>query len=136
MGSGRIFDVAVLVLRVVLGVIFLAHGMQKVFGAFGGGGIEAVAAMTGQLNFMPALFWAWVLSISEAVGGAFLILGILPRISAAAIAVIMLVAILKVHASKGFFMMQGGFEYQMLILAVSIFLMMAGAGRFSIYNKW
>lgn len=128
-------DTAIFILRIAVGAIFLVHGMQKVFGAFGGGGIEGTTQMVSSMGFSPVLFWVWALLIAEFLGGLFLILGVLPRISALSIAIVMLVAIVKVHVPKGFFTMQGGFEYPLLVLASCISIMLAGGGRFSLYNK-
>jgi putative oxidoreductase len=114
----------------------MAHGLQKTFGFFGGHGIEGMAKMLGQMNFNPPVFWAWVVGLSELLGGLFLVLGVIPRISAALIGIIMVVAIVKVHGPQGFFAMQGGFEYQLLILAVAVFLIITGSGKLSLFNKY
>jgi len=135
MKSEQIFNTALLLLRLILGVIFAAHGMQKLFGAFGGPGLNGVAGMFKELGFSPALFWAWIVALSEGLGGLALILGVLPRIFAGLIAIVMLVAILKVHGSHGLFAGNGGMEYPLLILTVCIFIILVGAGKFSLYNK-
>ncbi|UCC94602.1 MAG: DoxX family protein [Candidatus Omnitrophota bacterium] len=129
-------DTALLVLRLTLGAIFVAHGLQKLFGIFGGSGIQGFAGMLAQINFSPSVLWAWIVALGETIGGGFLIAGILPRLSAALIGMIMIVAILMIHGPKGFFAMRGGFEYQLLILAVCVLFVLVGAGRFSVYNKW
>jgi len=127
---------AIFILRATLGVIFLVHGLQKLFGVFGGSGIEGFTQMLAGLNFAPANFWAWLVAIIEALGGLFLIFGILPRLSSALIAVIMVVAIAKIHAANGLFAMKGGFEYQLLIVAVCLLFVFTGGGKFSLLNKW
>ena len=136
MGRNSVVDAAILVLRIAIGVIFLAHGMQKLFGLFGGSGINGFAEMLKSLGFASPLFWARVAAAAEGLGGLFLLLGVVPRIGAGLIAIVMLVAIAKVHGPKGFFMMQGGFEYQFLILMTSLALILAGAGKFSLYDRW
>ncbi|MGB3112659.1 MAG: DoxX family protein [Candidatus Omnitrophota bacterium] len=135
MGSARFDDVAIFILRVTVGAILLAHGLQKLLGAFGGPGIQGTATMLSGMGFAPAEIWAWVLALGESLGGLFLILGILPKLSALAIAVVMIVAIVRVHGPKGFFMMKGGFEYPLLILSVCITIMITGAGKYSLFNK-
>ncbi len=127
---------AIFILRLCLGVIFVAHGLQKVFGLFGGPGIEGFSKMITGIGANPALFWAWAVAIVELLGGIFLILGVLPRLSAAAIGVVMIVAIITIHGAKGFFMSGGGFEYQLLILAACLSLALTGAGKFSLFNKF
>ncbi|MBD3263810.1 MAG: DoxX family membrane protein [Candidatus Omnitrophica bacterium] len=128
----KVIDWALLILRVFLGIVFLAHGLHKIFG---GGISQGFTSMLGSLNFNPPLLWAWIASIIETLGGAFLILGILPRLSALGIALVMLVAIWKVHGSDGFFAMNGGFEYPFLILGVCVSLILTGSGKISIFNK-
>lgn len=129
-------DLGILILRAVLGVIFVAHGSQKLFGTFGGPGINGVEGMLKNMGFFAPLFWAWVLSLTEGLGGLLVLLGVLPRISAAFIGIAMLVALLKVHLSKGLFLGQGGFEYLLLILAACVLIILAGGGKFSLYNRF
>src|SRR5262245_54781770 len=95
-------DWSLLALRVVLGIVFIAHGAQKLFGAFGGPGLAAVVQMMGPIGYL--------VTIGEFFGGLGLVLGILPRFSAASIIVIMLGAIGMVHAQVGFFMNWGGHQ--------------------------
>ena len=129
-------DMALLVLRMVVGVIMAAHGAQKVFGVFGGSGMEGFSGVVGNLGFAPPLVWAWIAALSELVFGIFLVLGILPRVSAAGIASVVLVAILKIHGPNGFFMAKGGYEYPLLILASCVSLMLTGAGKLSVFDKF
>lgn len=136
MDQSKSRDIAIFILRLCLGIIFVAHGLQKVFGLFGGPGIEGFAKMVAGVGANPALFWAWAVAIVELLGGIFLILGILPRLSAAAIGAIMIVAIVAIHGGKGFFMSAGGFEYQLLILGVCLSIVLTGAGKISLFNKF
>ncbi len=128
-------DAAFLVLRIAVGAIFVAHGAQKLFGIFGGGGMDAFSGFVGSLGFAPAFLWAWAAALSEFVCGICLILGVLPRISAAMLSIVMLAAIAKVHAPNGFFAANGGFEFQMLILAACVSLILTGSGKLSVFNK-
>lgn len=136
MGYRDFSNFAILILRLTIGVIFVLHGMGKLFGSFGGGGIEGLTQMLSGLGFGVPSFWAWILAVSEFLAGIFLILGVLPKMSAFLIVAIMVVAIVTVHGSKGFFAMQGGFEYQLLIIAASISLMLTGAGKYSLFNRF
>ena len=122
----------VLPLRIALGIIFIAHGSQKLFGAFGGYGIMKTAGFLGSLGLHPAIFWAWVLIVAEFSGGLGLLVGLLTRLSALGIAIDMLVAILLVHAKNGFFASRGGFEYPLILLATSVTLIILGAGDYSL----
>src|ERR1700704_1571918 len=128
---------AISLLRLVLGVIFFAHGAQKMLGWFGGPGFfGTMGAFTGYLH-IPATF-AILAIAAEFFGGLGLILGFLTRIAAFGIAVNMVVAVAMVHSSFGFFMNWSGtqkgegFEYHLLTLAVTAFLMFRGAGAFSL----
>ena len=123
-------DVARLVARVIVGVVFMAHGAQKLFGAFGGPGLSAVVGMMGPLGYL--------VSIGEFFGGLGLVVGFLSRFSAASIIVIMLGAIGMVHGNVGFFMNwmgnQGGegFEYHLLVIAILLVILIAGPGRYAL----
>jgi putative oxidoreductase len=125
------------ILRLVLGVVFFAHGAQKMLGWFGGYGFSGTMGFfTGPMH-VPALF-AFLAIAAEFFGGLGLILGFLTRIAAFGIGVNMLVAIGMVHSGYGFFMNWSGtqkgegFEYHLLVLAMTAFLMIRGAGAFSI----
>ncbi|MDD5668673.1 MAG: DoxX family protein [Candidatus Omnitrophica bacterium] len=129
-------DWALVVLRCGLGIIFAGHGLQKAFGWFGGPGIAGVEKFLTMLGFSPVSFWAYCMIFVELGGGICLILGIFPRISAALISVLMIVAVLKVHLAKGFFMQSGGFEYNFLIVSVCLALILMGGGKYSVFNKY
>jgi putative oxidoreductase len=134
---GTVADPALTVVRLTLGVVFFAHGAQKVLGWFGGAGFSAtMSAFTTHMG-IPAPF-AFLAICAEFLGGLGLILGLLTRIAAFGIACNMIVAVLKVHGQNGLFMnWQGhqhgeGFEYHLLALASAILLMMRGAGAWSV----
>jgi putative oxidoreductase len=123
-------DVALLIARIVVGVVFMAHGAQKLFGAFGGPGLAAFVHMMGPLGYLVA--------IGEFFGGLGLVVGFLSRFSAASLIVIMLGAIAMVHSQFGFFMnwmgnQPGeGFEYHLLAIAILLVILIVGPGRFAI----
>ena len=123
-------DWALLVARIVVGVVFMAHGAQKLFGAFGGPGLSAVVQMMGPLGYL--------VTIGEFFGGLGLIFGFLSRFSAASITLIMLGAIGMVHSQFGFFMnwtgkqAGEGFEYHLLVIGTLLPILIAGPGRFAI----
>lgn len=117
-------DVSLLVLRVVVGVIFAAHGAQKLFGAFGGGGLAATVEHMGPLGYP--------VTIGEFFGGLGLIVGFLTRFSSASLIVIMIGAIAQVHGQHGFFMKDGGFEYNLALIGLLAPILLAGPGQFSV----
>jgi putative oxidoreductase len=130
-------NTATLILRLVLGIVFFAHGAQKMFGWFGGWGYSATMNVFTGMMHIPAPL-AFLAIAAEFFGGLGLILGFLTRIAAFGIAVNMVVAILTVHSTFGFFMNWSGaqkgegYEYHLLAIAMALFLMIRGAGAFSL----
>jgi len=125
-------DLAILILRVALGFMFAAHGLQKAFGLFGGPGIVGFSNMLSGVGFKPAILWAYIAAYTELIGGLFLVAGFLTRGSAALLLILIVVAAWKVHLSKGFFGSQGGFEYPFIIAAVCLALILLGPGKISL----
>jgi putative oxidoreductase len=123
---------APLVVRVPLGTIFLAHGAQKLFGWFGGYGLDGTAQWMDSIGLHPGTVLALLAGGAEFFGGLALLLGLLVRPASVALAFTMLVAIFSVHISKGFFLSNGGFEYGLALLAATVALLISGAGRFSL----
>jgi putative oxidoreductase len=130
-------DIATTILRLVLGVVFFAHGAQKLLGWFGGYGFSGTMGFFTGLLHIPAPL-AFLAIVAEFFGGLGLILGLLTRIAAFGIGVNMIVAIVTVHSAFGFFMnwtgaQKGeGFEFHLLVLAMVVFLMIRGAGALSV----
>ncbi len=126
-----------LILRVMLGIVMFPHGAQKLLGWYGGFGFSGTMGFfTGQMH-IPA-FLAFLVIIGESFGSLGLIIGFLSRVAAFGIACIMLGAISLVHWPNGFFMnwfgkqAGEGFEYHLVVLAISIAIMIAGSGRLSV----
>jgi putative oxidoreductase len=130
-------DTAIAILRLVLGVIFFAHGAQKMLGWFGGYGFSGTMGFFTGVMHIPALF-AFIAIVAEFFGGLGLILGLLTRVAAFGIFSNMVVAVAMVHGQFGFFMnwtgaQKGeGYEYHLLVLATTAFLMIRGAGAASV----
>jgi len=123
---------AVLILRLFLGFAFMMHGSQKLLGAFGGGGIAGVAGMLSKLGLEPSQILAWVLSITEFVGGVCVVLGFLTRFWAAGLVIDMAVAIFKVHMANGFFASKNGFELPLAFGVMALVILLTGPGSLSV----
>jgi len=121
-------------LRIVLGAILVPHGCQKLFGWFGGMGFEGFTALFDKLGYKPATLWVALVALTEVVGGLMLILGLFTRFAAAAVAIFMVNAILFTW-QFGFFWSKGGWEYPLLLLAVSMVFLVRGGGELSIDAK-
>jgi putative oxidoreductase len=120
-----------LALRIPVGLIFAAHGAQKLFGWFGGYGLEGTGQFFDSVGLSPGVLLALLAGAAEFFGGLALLLGLLVRPAAAVLAVTMVVAIFAVHWSKGFFAGSGGYEYALALFAASLSLLFSGAGRYS-----
>ena len=123
---------AVLILRLFLGFSFMMHGSQKLLGAFGGGGVAGVAGMLSKLGLEPSQILAWVLSITEFVGGVCVVLGFLTRFWAAGLVIDMAVAIFKVHRANGFFASKNGFELPLAFGVMALVILLTGSGSLSV----
>ncbi|SHE77363.1 putative oxidoreductase [Modicisalibacter ilicicola DSM 19980] len=120
---------APLALRVPAGIIFMAHGSQKLFGWFGGGGLEGTGQWLASIGLAPGYLMALLAGGAEFFGGLALLIGLLVRPASAVLAITMLVAIFSVHTGNGLFMSNNGYEFALALLAISISLATSGAGR-------
>lgn len=131
-------SLGLLILRIVIGITFMAHGSQKLFGWFGGGGLSGTAAMMEGLGIEPASLMAVLSGCGEFFGGLFLFIGLLTRPFALVLMINMTVAILTVHITHGFFSTAGGYEYALVLLTVALMYLINGPGRYAfdtlIYN--
>src|SRR2546428_2644820 len=109
------FDLGVLALRLVLGAVFLAHGAQKSFGAFGGPGFEGATGFIGSMGFRPARFWTALAVGGELVAGVLFLFGLLTPLAGPLVLGTMAVAIAKGHGPKGFFVQNGGDQYHLVL---------------------
>lgn len=121
--------------RIVVGIVFMMHGSQKLFGLFGGGGIEGTAGYMASLGLEPSELMAFLAGAGEFFGGLLLLLGLFARVGGFLTACVSLVALFTVHISNGFFMSNNGFEYILVLLAVSVSVIVNGAGAYSVDAK-
>jgi putative oxidoreductase len=123
---------AMLILRVVVGLLFIGHGTQKLFGWFGGPGLDGATGFMRALGYRPARPHAVAGGLSEAVGGSLLVLGLATPLAAAAIIGVMVNAIATVHGTKGLWVTQGGYEYNAVLIAACLAIATGGAGAWSL----
>jgi putative oxidoreductase len=121
-----------MVLRVPAGIIFMAHGAQKLFGAFGGYGLEGTGQWMASIGLEPGYLMALMAGSAEFFGGLAILIGLLVRPAAAALAFAMLVAIFAVHIGNGLFMSNNGYEFALSLLAIAVSLLISGGGNLSL----
>ncbi len=124
-------DVALLILRVIVGLLLAGHGAQKLFGWFGGHGLRGTSGWLASIGFRPPLFWAWTVGICEFGGGLFFTLGLFSPLGSLGITASMLTAIAKVHWPK-IWVTEGGLELPLVDLAVVIAVGIVGPGSVSL----
>jgi len=124
-------NLALLGLRAILGIVMLAHGINHIVG---GGKIKGTAGWFASLGMRPGILHAWIASLTEVVGGALLLLGLLTPLACAAVVGVMLVAIITNHRGNGFFIFRPGegWEYVLTLTVVASCLAMLGAGEWSL----
>jgi putative oxidoreductase len=118
--------------RVLVGIIFIAHGSQKLFGAFGGYGLEGTGQYMASLGLTPGYLMALLSGSAEFFGGLGLLVGLLARPAALVLAATLVVAIFSVHIHNGLFMANNGYEFALALLGGVIAVLIEGAGRLSI----
>jgi len=125
-------DVGLLLLRLVIGLSFMAHGAQKLFGWFGGYGIKGTGGWFESMGMKPGAFVALLAGLAEFGGGLLLALGLLTPVGGVLIALTMVIAIVKVHGANGYWSTQNGYEYNLAILAVGVALALTGGGQYAL----
>lgn len=125
-------QLASLMLRIPIGIIFAAHGAQKLFAWFGGYGLEGTGQFMASQGLEPGLLMAFLAGSAEFFGGVALILGLLVRPAAAVLAFTMLIAGVVVHGAGGLFLSNGGYEFALALLSSSVALCILGGGRYSL----
>ena len=123
-----------LALRIPIGIIFMAHGAQKLFGWFGGYGLEGTGGWMESIGLAPGFIMALMAGSAEFFGGLFILLGLLTRPAALALSFTMVVAIFSVHFTNGLFMSNNGYEFGLALLAACVSLAFTGAGKLAVDN--
>ncbi len=125
-------DLALLVLRVIVGLLFAGHGAQKLFGAFGGGGLAGTADMFDNIGLRPGWLHARAAGTIEFAGGLLLAFGLFTPFAAAALIAVMTAAVITVHGPNGLWNTNKGYEYNLVLAAVMFALTAIGAGSWSL----
>ncbi|WP_341520436.1 DoxX family protein [Pseudomonas sp. G.S.17] len=120
------------IVRILVGIIFIAHGSQKLFGAFGGYGLEGTGQYMASLGLNPGYLMALLSGSAEFFGGLGLVIGLLARPAAVVLALTLVVAIFSVHISHGLFMANNGYEFALALLGGVIAVLIEGAGKASV----
>ena len=123
---------ALTILRIAVGVIFAAHGSQKLFGLFGGYGLSGTAQYMDSIGLHPGYLMATLAGGTEFFAGLALIIGLLVRPAALGLTFLSLVAIFTVHISNGLFMANNGYEFALALLGGSLAVLIEGAGKLSV----
>ena len=125
-------DLALLLIRLVFGIVFIGHGSQKLFGAFGGAGLAGMAESLAKSGLQPGMLFALTGGIAEFGGGVLMLLGLLTPVAALATIGIMIAAIVMVTGGHGFFIQNEGYEYNLVLIGLAVALAITGPGRLSL----
>ncbi len=125
-------SVGLLILRLVTGLTLAVHGTQKLFGWFGGPGLTRLMQGFEKQRFKPAWFWVCLVILGEVGGGVSVALGFLTPLGAAGIFGVMFMATFKSHWKNGFIVSKGGYEYTLVLMAVSTAIGLMGPGSYSL----
>jgi putative oxidoreductase len=125
-------NIGLLIIRLVIGLLFVGHGAQKLFGWFGGYGLKGTGGWFESIGMKPGVTMALFAGLAEFIGGILFALGFLTPLAGIMIAGTMVMAIVKVHAPNGLWATSNGYEYNLTLLAVSIGIALAGPGQYAI----
>jgi putative oxidoreductase len=125
-------NIGLLIIRLVIGVLFIGHGAQKLFGWFGGYGVKGTGGWFESIGIKPGVTMALLAGLTELIGGILFTLGLLTPLAGIMIAGTMVMAIVKVHGPNGVWSTQNGYEYNLTILAVAIGIALIGPGQYAV----
>ncbi|WP_314587343.1 DoxX family protein [Paenibacillus terrigena] len=127
-------DVGILIIRLVIGLLFIGHGAQKLFGIFGGHGLRGTAGWLESIGMKPGMLMALMAGGGELVGGLLFASGVWLTIGVALIVITMLVSIITVHGKNGLWITAGGYEYNLVLIAVAVGIALIGGGQYTLMN--
>ncbi|MDF2036442.1 DoxX family protein [Cytobacillus oceanisediminis] len=125
-------DLGLLIIRLVIGVLFIGHGAQKLFGWFGGHGLKETGGWFDSIGMKPGVLMALSAGLAELIGGILFALGFLTPLAALMIAGTMIMAIVKVHGPNGLWATSNGYEYNLTLISVAIGIALIGPGRYAL----
>ena len=125
-------NIGLLMIRLVVGLLFVGHGAQKLFGWFGGYGVKGTGGWFESIGMKPGVTMALLAGLAELVGGLLFALGLLTPLAGIMIAGTMVMAIIKVHAPNGLWSTANGYEYNLTLLAVAIGVALIGPGQYAL----
>ena len=125
-------NIGLLIIRLVVGLLFVGHGAQKLFGWFGGYGIKGTGGWFESIGIKPGVTMALLAGLTELIGGILFTVGLLTPLAGIMIAGTMVMAIVKVHAPNGLWATENGYEYNLILIAVTIGVALTGAGQYAL----
>ena len=125
-------NLGLLIIRLVVGILFMGHGAQKIFGWFGGYGLKGTGGWFESIGMKPGITMALLAGLAELVGGVLFALGLLTPLAGIMIAGTMVMAIVKVHGPNGLWATANGYEYNLTLLAVAIGIALTGPGQYAL----
>jgi len=125
-------NIGLLIIRLVIGLLFVGHGAQKLFGWFGGYGLKGTGGWFESIGMKPGVTMALFAGLAELIGGVLFALGLLTPLAGIMIAGTMVMAIIKVHAPNGIWATSNGYEYNLTLLAVAIGIALIGPGQYAL----
>ncbi|WP_312475023.1 DoxX family protein [Neobacillus sp.] len=125
-------NIGLLIIRLVIGVLFVGHGAQKLFGSFGGHGLKGTGGWFESIGMKPGVTMALFAGLAELIGGILFTLGLLTPLAGIMIAGTMVMAIVKVHGPNGLWATSNGYEYNLTLLAVAIGIALIGPGQYAL----
>ncbi len=127
-------DLGLLILRLVVGLLFVGHGAQKLFGIWGGHGLKGTAGFFEGIGLKPGHVHATAAAVMEFGGGALLALGLVTPVASVVLIAVMSAAVISVHFAKGLWVTNGGYEYNLVLASVALALAATGPGAWSLDN--
>ncbi|UPM56340.1 DoxX family protein [Gottfriedia acidiceleris] len=125
-------NMGLLIIRLVIGLLFVGHGAQKLFGWFGGHGLKGTGGWFESIGMKPGVTIALFAGLAELIGGILFTLGLLTPLAGIMIAGTMVMAIIKVHAPNGLWATANGYEYNLTLLSVAIGIALIGPGKYAL----